>query len=212
VTYSEFFNQVQRGDVEIVRVQNDLLAAQYTSKDGSRHEVNLVPNGQVEDALFNQLAERKVDVTMQGSNANNGGPLDFLARFAAPIAWLIAALLLSLAVLALAPPGRAGRWAGTPFQLGKSPAKVVKDGDTKVKFGDVAGCDGAKEELVEVHAKDKSLAPSVDLSAVAQQTPDMSGADLANLLNEGAIVAARQNKMEIDQDNISNALERIMIG
>merc|ERR1711879_1007733 len=37
-----------------------------------------------------------------------------------------------------------------PFQMGKSPAKIVKDGDTKVKFPDVAGCDGAKEELVEV--------------------------------------------------------------
>merc|ERR1712060_687776 len=44
------------------------------------------------------------------------------------------------------------------------------------------------------------------------QTPGMSGADLANLLNEGAIVAARQNKMEVDQDDISNALERIQIG
>merc|ERR1719222_688808 len=46
--------------------------------------------------------------------------------------------------------GPAGPGGQNPFQLGKSPAKVVKDGDTKVKFGDVAGCDGAKEELVEV--------------------------------------------------------------
>jgi len=52
----------------------------------------------------------------------------------------------------------------------------------------------------------------VDLTAVARQTPGMSGADLANLLNEGAIIAARQNKMEVDQDDISNALERIQIG
>merc|ERR1719215_1808122 len=66
--------------------------------------------------------------------------------------------------------------------------------------------------ILKVHAKDKSLAPSVDLTAVARQTPGMSGADLANLLNEGAIVAARQNKMEVDQDDISNALERIQIG
>jgi len=66
--------------------------------------------------------------------------------------------------------------------------------------------------ILKVHAKDKSLAPSVDLSAVARQTPGMSGADLANLLNEGAIVAARQSKVEIDQEDIANALERIMIG
>jgi len=379
VTYSDFLSQVQKGDVEMVRVQNDLLSAQYTTKDGLRHEVNLVPNSMVEDALFNQLAQKKVDVVMQGANANNGGPLDFLARFAGPIAWLIAGLLLLFGGAGGAGAGGpAGMGGGNPFQLGKSPAKVVKDGDTKVKFGDVAGCDGAKEELVEVvdflkntsrysdlgakipkgallvgppgtgktllakavageagvpffsvsasefvevfagigasrvrdlfaeakksapciifideidavgrqrsagfgqgndereqtvnqlltemdgfegnngvvviaatnradildqalvrpgrfdrqiqvdppdvegrtailkvHAKDKSLAPSVDLTAVARQTPGMSGADLANLLNEGAIVAARQNKMEVDQDDISNALERIQIG
>ncbi|CAE8721671.1 unnamed protein product [Polarella glacialis] len=275
-------------------------------------------------------------------------------------------------------PGGMGGPGGNPFELGKSKAKLIKDGDTKVKFGDVAGCDGAKEELVEVvdflkntsryadlgakipkgallvgppgtgktllakavageagvpfysvsaaefveiyagigasrvrdlfaeakknapciifideidavgrqrsagfgqgndereqtvnqlltemdgfeanngvvvlaatnradildkalvrpgrfdrqiqvdppdvagrsailrvHAKEKTLASSVDLEAVARQTPGMSGADLANLLNEGAIVAARQNKSEINQDDIMNALERIMIG
>ena len=52
----------------------------------------------------------------------------------------------------------------------------------------------------------------MDLSAIARQTPGMSGADLANLLNEGAIVAARQNKAEIDAEDIFNALERIAIG
>mmetsp|Transcript_2532 Transcript_2532/g.6017 ORF Transcript_2532/g.6017 Transcript_2532/m.6017 type:complete len:544 (+) Transcript_2532:887-2518(+) len=66
--------------------------------------------------------------------------------------------------------------------------------------------------ILKVHAKGKSLSPSVDFTAVAKQTPGMSGADLANLLNEGAIVAARQNKTEVDQDDIANALERIMIG
>jgi len=66
--------------------------------------------------------------------------------------------------------------------------------------------------ILKVHAKGKSLAPSVDLTAIARQTPGMSGADLANLLNEGAIVAARSNKSEVEQDDIANALERIMIG
>jgi len=66
--------------------------------------------------------------------------------------------------------------------------------------------------ILKVHAKDKSLAPSVDLTAVARQTPGMAGADLANLLNEGAIIAARQSKTEVEQDDIANALERIMIG
>merc|ERR1711933_88421 len=66
--------------------------------------------------------------------------------------------------------------------------------------------------ILKVHAKDKSLAPGVDLQAIARQTPGMSGADLANLLNEGAIVAARNNQSVIEQDDIATALERIMIG
>jgi len=379
VTYTDFLTQVQKGDVEMVRVQSDLLTAQYTAKDGSKREVNLIPNPAVEDALFNTLAEKKVDVVMQNASANAGGPQEFFSKFAGPIAWLIAGLLVLFGGAgAGGGPGMPGGMGGAMGGLGKSPAKVVKDGDTKTKFADVAGCDGAKEELVEVvdflknstryselgakipkgallvgppgtgktllakavageagvpffscsasefievyagigasrvrdlfaeakksapciifideidavgrqrgggmgqgndereqtvnqlltemdgfegnngvvvlaatnradildkalvrpgrfdrqiqvdppdvdgrtailkvHAQSKTLAPSVDLIAVARQTPGMSGADLANLLNEGAIIAARSNKTEVDQDDISNALERISIG
>jgi len=66
--------------------------------------------------------------------------------------------------------------------------------------------------ILKVHAKEKSLAPGVDLQAIARQTPGMSGADLANLLNEGAIIAARKNQSTIEQDDIASALERIFIG
>ncbi|OLP73483.1 ATP-dependent zinc metalloprotease FtsH 3, partial [Symbiodinium microadriaticum] len=315
---------------------------------------------------------------MQTPGANSGGPLDFLARFAGPIAWLIAGLLVLFGGAGMGGPAGPGGPGGNPFELGKSKARIIKDGDTKVKFADVAGCDGAKLELVEVvdflkntsrysdlgakipkgallvgppgtgktllakavageagvpffsisasefveifagigasrvrdlfeqakksapciifideidavgrqrsagfgqgndereqtvnqlltemdgfeankgvvviaatnradildqalvrpgrfdrqiqvdppdvqgrseilkvHAKGKNLAPGVDLTAIARQTPGMSGADLANLLNEGAITAARQNKAEIDSDDIFNALERIAIG
>ncbi|CAE6915856.1 FTSH1 [Symbiodinium sp. CCMP2456] len=373
VNYSDFLESVKKGDVEMVRVQNDMLSAQYTTKDGARRDVNLIPNAQIEDELFNTLADKKVDVVMQNSNAG-GSPFDFLARFAGPIAWLIAGLLLLFGGLPFG--GRVCGMSGflSCFeQLG-----TLEDGDTKVKFADVAGCDGAKQELVEVvdflkntsryselgakipkgallvgppgtgktllakavageagvpffsisasefveifagigasrvrdlfeqakksapciifideidavgrqrsagfgqgndereqtvnqlltemdgfesnkgvvviaatnradildqalvrpgrfdrqiqvdppdvqgrteilkvHAKDKNLAPGVDLSAIARQTPGMSGADLANLLNEGAIQAARSNKAEIDPDDIFNALERISIG
>ena len=378
VTYSEFLGQVNAGNVEMVRVGSDLLTAQYTAKDGSRHEVNLVPNASVEDALFTTLSNAKVDVVMQNANANSGGPMDFLARFAGPIVWLIAGALFLFGGIGGA-GGPAGMGGGNnPFQLGKSKAKLMKEGDIKVKFNDVAGCDGAKEELVEVvdflknssryadlgakipkgallvgppgtgktllakavageagvpfysvsaaefvevfagigasrvrdlfaeakksapciifideidavgrqrsagfgqgndereqtvnqlltemdgfesnngvvvlaatnradildkalvrpgrfdrqiqvdppdvegrtailkvHAKDKTLGTGVDLQAVARQTPGMSGADLANLLNEAAIIAARSNKTEVEQDDIANALERISIG
>ncbi|CAK9074545.1 unnamed protein product [Durusdinium trenchii] len=376
VNYSDFMESINRGEVEMVRVQEDMLSAQYTTKDGSRREVNLIPNAQIEDQLFNQLADKKVDVVMS-QVGSSGSPFDFLASFAGPICWLIAGLLLLFGGLPFGGPG-AGGPGGNPFELGKSKARIIKDGDTKTKFADVAGCDGAKTELMEVvdflkntsryselgakipkgallvgppgtgktllakavageaavpffsisasefveifagigasrvrdlfeqakksapciifideidavgrqrsagfgqgndereqtvnqlltemdgfesnkgvvviaatnradildqalvrpgrfdrqiqvdppdvqgrteilkvHAKDKTLAPGVDLSAIARQTPGMSGADLANLLNEGAIVAARQNKAEIDAEDIANALERISIG
>ncbi|CAK8985182.1 unnamed protein product [Durusdinium trenchii] len=149
VNYSDFMESINKGEVEMVRVQQDMLSAQYTTKDGSRREVNLIPNAQIEDQLFNQLADKKVDVVMQNAGAG-GSPLDFLARFAGPIAWLIAGLLLLFGGLPFGGPGGPGGPGGNPFELGKSKARIIKDGDTKVKFADVAGCDGAKTELVEV--------------------------------------------------------------
>ena len=150
VNYSDFMESVNRGDVEMVRVQDNQLSAQYTTKDGARHEVNLIPNGQIQDQLFNSLAEKKVDVVMQTPGAISGGPLDFLARFAGPIAWLIAGLLVLFGGAGMGGPAGPGGPGGNPFELGKSKARIIKDGDTKVKFADVAGCDGAKQELVEV--------------------------------------------------------------
>lgn len=368
VSYSEFLEKVNSGDVEMVRMQKDLLTAEFTSKDGSSRQVNLIPNGQIQDKIVGTLAEKKIDVVMQSGNPDQG-PFDFLVRLAGPIAWLIASLVFLYGSME----------GANPFEMGKSKAKIVKDGDTKTKFADVAGCDGAKEELVEVvdflknssryaelgakipkgallvgppgtgktllakavageagvpffsisasefveiyagvgasrvrdlfseakkqapciifideidavgrqrssggfgqgndereqtvnqlltemdgfeanngvvviaatnradildkalvrpgrfdrsiqvdppdvagreailkvHSKEKSLGQGVDLNVIARQTPGMSGADLSNLLNEGAIIAARRNADTIEQDDISNALERIMIG
>ncbi|CAE7468368.1 ftsH3, partial [Symbiodinium necroappetens] len=141
VNYSDFMESVNRGDVEMVRVQDDQLSAQYTTKDGARKEVNLIPNAQIEDQLFNILAQKKVDVVMQTPGANSGGPLDFLARFASPIAWLIAGLLFLFGGAGMGGPAGPGGPGGNPFELGKSKARIIKDGDTKVKFADVAGCD-----------------------------------------------------------------------
>eukprot|EP00913_Durusdinium_trenchii_P014034 g13177.t3 len=146
VNYSDFIDSVNKGDVEMVRVQPDMLSAQYVTKEGARREVNLIPNGQIEDQLFNQLADKKVDVVMSTGEA--GSPFDFLARFAGPLAWLVAGLLLLFG--GVGGPAGPGGPGGNPFELGKSKARIIKDGDTKVKFGDVAGCDGAKTELVEV--------------------------------------------------------------
>ena len=82
--------------------------------------------------------------------------------------------------------------------------------DRKVLVGrpDVKG----REAILKVHAKNKPLAEDVDLKLVAQQTPGFVGADLENVLNEAALVAARRNKSIIDASDIDEAEDRVIAG
>ena len=69
-----------------------------------------------------------------------------------------------------------------------------------------------REAILKVHARNKPLANDVDLKVVAQQTPGFSGADLENLLNEAALVAARRNKTKIDALDVDEAHDRVIAG
>ena len=69
-----------------------------------------------------------------------------------------------------------------------------------------------REAVLKVHARNKPLADSVDLKAIAARTPGFSGADLENLLNEAALVAARRNKKKIDMTDIDEATDRVIAG
>jgi cell division protease FtsH len=69
-----------------------------------------------------------------------------------------------------------------------------------------------REEILQVHSKGKPLAPEVNLRNIAERTPGFSGADLANLLNEGAILAARADKKEIYLQDLREAIEKVMLG
>lgn len=69
-----------------------------------------------------------------------------------------------------------------------------------------------REEILKIHATDKPLAKEVNLKVVAERTPGLSGADLANLINEAAILAARKNQKEINQDNLFQAIEKVILG
>ena len=82
--------------------------------------------------------------------------------------------------------------------------------DRKVLVGrpDVKG----REAILKVHAKNKPLAEDVDLKLVAQQTPGFVGADLENVLNEAALVAARRSKTRIDASDIDEAEDRVIAG
>ncbi|MFP3324765.1 ATP-dependent zinc metalloprotease FtsH [Planococcus sp. SIMBA_160] len=69
-----------------------------------------------------------------------------------------------------------------------------------------------REEVLKVHARNKPLDDTVDMKAIAQRTPGFSGADLENLLNEAALVAARRNKKKIDMADIDEATDRVIAG
>ena len=69
-----------------------------------------------------------------------------------------------------------------------------------------------RTEILDVHAKGKPLEESADLSDIAKQTPGFTGADLANLINEGALLAARKNQTKITTDNLTEAIDRVSMG
>jgi len=70
----------------------------------------------------------------------------------------------------------------------------------------------AREQILRVHTKNKPLDPSVDLSTIARATPGLSGADLANIVNEAALLAARKGKEKIDMSDFEEAKDKVLMG
>lgn len=77
-----------------------------------------------------------------------------------------------------------------------------------VNLPDIAG----REAILKVHTRKIKLAPTVDLKVIAQHTSLFSGADLANLCNEAALLAARRNKEAVEQEDLEAAIERVIMG
>ncbi len=69
-----------------------------------------------------------------------------------------------------------------------------------------------RKQILKVHAKDKPLNKNVNLNNIAKQTPGFTGADLANLLNEAALLAARKNAKTISHKNVEESIDRVMAG
>jgi cell division protease FtsH len=82
------------------------------------------------------------------------------------------------------------------------------DRQITVNIPDIMG----RKEILQVHAKGKPLSEDVDLGVLARRTPGFSGADLANLLNEAALLAARRNKTEISMKELEDSVERVIAG
>ncbi len=69
-----------------------------------------------------------------------------------------------------------------------------------------------RKAILEVHAKGKPLSPEIDLEVLARRTPGFTGADLANLINEAALLATRRRKTEITMDELEEAIDRVIAG
>lgn len=69
-----------------------------------------------------------------------------------------------------------------------------------------------RDAILKLHARGKPLAPDVDLRKIAQETPGFSGADLANVINEAALLAARHDGTSIDQQDLDQAVEKVVAG
>ncbi|MBU1091517.1 ATP-dependent zinc metalloprotease FtsH [Patescibacteria group bacterium] len=69
-----------------------------------------------------------------------------------------------------------------------------------------------REEILKIHARKKPLSEDINLKHIAERTPGFSGADLQNLMNEGAILAARNKRKEIEQDDVVRSIEKVMMG
>ena len=82
------------------------------------------------------------------------------------------------------------------------------DRQIRISLPDVRG----REAILKVHARNKKLSPRINLENIAQRTPGFSGADLENLLNEAALLAARENRKEIKVYDIDEAIDRVLMG
>jgi len=69
-----------------------------------------------------------------------------------------------------------------------------------------------REEILKIHVRDKSLAIGVDLREIAERTPGFSGADLANLVNEATLLAARRNKHQVYQEELLESIDKVLLG
>ena len=82
------------------------------------------------------------------------------------------------------------------------------DRQIQVNLPDIRG----RAEILEIHARDVKMGPGIDLKVLARRTPGFSGAQLANVINEGALLAARGNREVVEMQDLENAIDRVTAG
>lgn len=145
VRYSDFLKLVNGDRIEKVTFSADGTQLLGVDTDGTRIKLEALPN---DPELLTQLTGHKVDVTVLPSNEAAGGLGDLAQSLILPAALFAGLFFLSRRSGGGMPGGMGG--PGNPMGMGKSKAEIQMIPDTGVNFEDVAGCDGAKMELVEV--------------------------------------------------------------
>ncbi|KAH8489306.1 hypothetical protein H0E87_024806 [Populus deltoides] len=176
--------------------------------------------------LLQKFREKNIDFAAHNAQEESGSLLfNLIGNLAFPLILIGGLFLLSRRSSGgMGGPGG----PGFPLAFGQSKAKFQMEPSTGVTFDDVAGVDEAKQdfmevtvdvpdirgrtEILKVHAGNKKFDADVSLDVISMRTPGFSGADLANLLNEAAILAGRRGKTAISSKEIDDSIDRIVAG
>ncbi|KAJ6710683.1 METALLOPROTEASE M41 FTSH [Salix koriyanagi] len=239
MSYSRFLEYLDKGRVNKVDLfENGTIAIieAVSPELGNRVQRVRVQLPGLSQELLQKFREKNIDFAAHNAQEDSGSLLfNLIGNLAFPLI-----LIGGLFLLSRRSSGGMGG-PGSPLSLGQSKAKFQMEPNTGVTFDDVAGVDEAKQDFVEVveflkkperftavtvdvpdvrgrteilkvHAGNKKFDADVSLNVVAMRTPGFSGADLANLLNEAAILAGRRGKTAISSKEIDDSIDRIVAG
>jgi cell division protease FtsH len=223
IAYSDFIAQVEADRVASAVVSSSRI--EYELKDAQPERVLVTTPVAIDLDLPKILREHKVKFSARLSNENSWMNL---------LVWMVPALVFMGLWNALSSQGGIGGTAA--LTVGKSKARIYSEGDTGVillaatnrpevldpalrrpgRFDRSILIDRpdriGREAILNIHARNVLLAEDVDLAKLAARTPGFAGADLANLVNEAALLAARRDRNAVTMADFNEALERVLTG
>ncbi|KAF9688220.1 hypothetical protein SADUNF_Sadunf02G0174600 [Salix dunnii] len=208
MSYSRFLEYLDKGRVNKVDLyENGTIAIieAVSPELGNRVQRVRVQLPGLSQELLQKFREKNIDFAAHNAQEDSGSVLfNLIGNLAFPLL-----LIGGLFLLSRRSSGGMGG-PGSPLSLGQSKAKFQMEPNTGVTV-DVPDIRG-RTEILKVHAGNKKFDADVSLNVVAMRTPGFSGADLANLLNEAAILAGRRGKTAISSKEIDDSIDRIVAG
>ncbi|KAB8509368.1 hypothetical protein FH972_025408 [Carpinus fangiana] len=215
MSYSRFLEYLDKDRVKKVDLfENGTIAiVEAVSPElGNRVQRVRVQLPGLSQELLQKFREKNIDFAAHNAQEDSGSLLfNLIGNLAFPLILIGGLFLLSRRSSGgMGGPGG----PGFPLAFGQSKAKFQMEPNTGVTFDDVAGVDEAKQDFMEVveflKKPERYTGKNRDLKAM--RTPGFSGADLANLLNEAAILAGRRGKTGISSKEIDDSIDRIVAG